>query len=104
MARQSFRKKSVPQKHKAESNESDNDTLLPEVVYNDTGNDLPDENAAAEYLKEEEQDAAKNPVQGPKNRPVPDGDYVSSSSSGSEADGGGVGRIAGDGGESLTCS
>ena len=104
MARQSFRKKSVPQKYKAESNESDNDSLFPEVVDNDTGNDLPDKKAAAEYLKEEEQDAAKNTVQGPKNRPVPDGDCGSSSSSGSETDGGGVGRIAGAGGESLTRS
>ena len=65
MARQSFRKKYVPQKHKAESNESDNDTLFPEVVDNSTGNDLPDEKTAAEYLKEEEQDAAK------KSRPRP---------------------------------
>ena len=104
MARQSFRKKSVHQKRKADSNESDNYFLLPEVVDNSTGNDLPDENAAAEYLKEEEQDAAENPIQGPKNKPVPDGGDGSSSSSGSEADGGGVGRSAGAGGESLTRS
>ena len=82
MARQSFRKKSVPQKHKAESNEPDNDSLFPEVVDNATGNDLPDKNAAAEYLKEEEQDAAKNIVQGPNNKPIPDGGDGSSSSSG----------------------
>ena len=104
MARQSSRNKSGPQKRKAESNESDNDSLFPEVVDNATGNDLPDENAAAEYLKEEEQDAAKNPIQGPKNKPIPDGGDGSSSSSGSEADGGGVGRSAGAGGESLTRS
>ena len=79
MARQSFRKKSVPQKRKAESNESDNDSLFSEVVNNTTGNDLLDKKAAAEYLKEEEQDAAENIVQGPKNKPVPDGDDGSSS-------------------------
>ena len=66
MARQSSRNKSLPQKCKDEINESDNDSLLFEVVDNATGNDLPDDNVTAEESKEEEQDAAKNLVQVPK--------------------------------------
>ena len=79
MARQSSRKKSVPQKRKAEINESDNDSLFPEVVDNSTGNDLHDKNPATEELKEEEQDAAENIVQGHNKKPSPDGDGGSSS-------------------------
>ena len=48
MESQSSRNKSVPQKRKAERNESDNDPLLPEVVDNATRNELPDDNAAKE--------------------------------------------------------
>ena len=66
MARQSSRNKSLPQKCKDEINESDNDSLLFEVVDNATRNDLPDNNVTAEESKEEEQDAAKNLVQVPK--------------------------------------
>ena len=79
MARQSSRKKSVPQKRKADINESDNDSLFPEVVDNSTGNDLPDENSAAEESKEDLQDAAENIVQGHNKKPSPDGDGGSSS-------------------------
>ena len=65
MERQSSRNNSVTQKRKAESNESDNDSLFPEVVDNATGNDPPDENAAAKDSKEEERYAARNLSQGP---------------------------------------
>ena len=68
------------------------------MVNNATGNDLPDENAATEYSKEEEQDAAENLAQGPKKRPAPDGDNGSSSSSGLGGDVEVVGRNAGAGG------
>ena len=98
MARQSSRNKSGPQKRKAESNESDNDSLFPEVVDNSTGNDPPDNNTAVEELKGEEQDAAENIAQGPKKKPAPDGDDVSSSSSGLGGDGEGVGGNAVSGG------
>ena len=73
MARQSSRNKYVPQKRKAESNESDNDSLFPEVVDNATGIELPDNNAAGEESKEEEQDAAENLSQGPNKNPAHDG-------------------------------
>ena len=66
MARQLYRNKSVPHKCKAESNKSDNDYIFPEVVDNATGNDPPDENAAAKDSKEEERYAARNLSQGPK--------------------------------------
>ena len=95
MERQSSRNNSVTQKRKAESNESDNDSLFPEVVDNATGNDLPDNNTAAEDLKEENQDAAKDLAQGPKKKPASDGDDGSSSSSGLGCDGEGVGGSSG---------
>ena len=79
MARQSSRNKSLPQKCKDDINESDNDSLLFEVVDNATGNDLPNDNVTAEELKEEEQDAAKNIAQGHKKKPAPDGNDGSSS-------------------------
>ena len=104
MPRFPSRKKPVPQKRKADSSESDDHSLLPEEVDNATGIDLPNNNSAVGESKEEEQDAAKNIVQGPKNKPIPDGGDGSSSSSGSGGDGGGVGRSAGAGGESLTRS
>ena len=91
MERQSSRNNSVTQKRKAESNESDNDSLLSEVIDNATGNDLPYDNVATEESKEEEQDAAENIAQGPKKKPAPDGDDVSSSSSGLGGDDEGVG-------------
>ena len=98
METQSSRNKSVPQKLKADINESYNDSLLSEVLDNATGNDLSDDNSSAEELKEEGQYAVKNLAQGPKKNTAPDGDDVSSSSSGSGSDGEGVGVNAGSGG------
>ena len=65
MARVSYRNKTVIQKRKAESSESDDDSLFPEEVDNATGIDLPNDNAVAEESKEEEQDADENIVQCP---------------------------------------
>ena len=81
----------MPQKRKAESNESENDSHFPEVVDNATRNDLPYEYAAIEDSEEEEQDAAGNLAQGPKKKPAPDGDNGFSSSSGWGGDSEGVG-------------
>ena len=85
----------MPKKGKAERNESDDYSFPPEVVDNATGNDLPDNNTAAEDLKEENQDAAKDLAQGPKKKPASDGDDGSSSSSGLGCDGEGVGGSSG---------
>ena len=98
MERQASRNKYVPQKRKAESNESDIDYLFPEVIDNDTGNDPPNDNAAAEESKEGEHDTAENITQVPKKNPAPDGDDASSSSFGLVGDGEGVGGNAGSGG------
>ena len=74
------------------------------MVDHATGNDLPNDNTATEESKKEEQDAAENLVQGPKNNPAPDGDYGSSSSSGSGVNSGRVCGSAGARGELLTRS
>ena len=104
MARFPSRKKPVPQKRKADSSESDDHSLLPEEVDNATGIDLPNNNSAVGESKEEEQDAAKNIVQGPKKNPAPDGNDRYSSSSGSGGDGEGVVENAGARRKTLTRS
>ena len=81
MARVSYRNKTVPQKRKVERSESDDDYFSPEEVYNATGIDPPDDNAAAGESKEEKQDATEYLVQCANKKPAPDSDDGSSSSS-----------------------